>query len=464
MSEDITLLKAYLHDGSEQSFAVLVSRHINLVYSVALRRVADPHLAEDVTQKVFALLASKGPSLTNDTILPAWLCRTARNVSAEFLRAERRRQTRERKAIMEADTATSEETDWSGIAPLLDQALESLSAKDHDALVLRFLDDKKLKDVAVALGTSEDAARMRVNRALESLRDFLQCRGVAVSAGGLVASLAANATHAAPATLASSVLAAALAAGKTSASIAIGTTKVLAMTSLQKAAVSLTLTATLATALYEHGLAAHARVSEAALQTAHADLANQWHEAQAASSLLSNQLSALQEENSRLRSGAPQGELLKLRGEVATLRARLSETNPTRSHPTAVAFSTDAMPNDPVVQYLGAAVTPNINTNSAYTKEGLTDALQRAAAAAEVTLRSLTVDDSEFPPILGVKCDTTEAGKTAAGASQAARLPIFRRRGQPRRYSLQSRSLSFYASGCPAANDPPGDGSTGYAV
>src|SRR3954469_6720320 len=101
-TNDIELLREYALHQSEQAFATLVSRYVNLVYSVALRQVRDPHLAEEVTQAVFIILARKAASLNSSTILSAWLCRTARYASANALTIQRRRQNREQEAHMQS--------------------------------------------------------------------------------------------------------------------------------------------------------------------------------------------------------------------------------------------------------------------------------------------------------------------------------------------------------------------------
>ena len=175
-NDDLTLLREYARRNSEAAFAALVSRHVNLVYSVALRSVRDPHLAGEITQAVFIILARKADSLGDKTILPGWLCRTARYASANALTIQRRRQHREQEAFMQSQledlSRQSEATaeTWNQIAPLLDGAMEQLGQKDHDALVLRFFENKTFAEVGAALDASEDAAKMRVNRALEKLR------------------------------------------------------------------------------------------------------------------------------------------------------------------------------------------------------------------------------------------------------------------------------------------------------
>src|SRR5690348_3323544 len=214
MNDDLALLREYAHRDSEEAFAALVSRYVNLVYSVALRQVRDPQLAEEITQAVFIILARKAGSLANKTILSGWLCRTARYASANALTIQRRRQHREREAQMQTilNEPTTDET-WMQITPLLDAAMEKLARKDHDALVLRFFEGRNFKEVGVALGASEDAAKMRVGRALEKLRQFFAGRGVSSTTAILAGAISANSVQAAPVALVKSVTAVAIAKG-----------------------------------------------------------------------------------------------------------------------------------------------------------------------------------------------------------------------------------------------------------
>jgi len=219
MTDDMALVREYARGNSEEAFATLVSRHVNLVYSVALRQIRDPHLAEEVTQAVFIILARKAGALGPKTILSGWLCRAAGYASADALKSQRRRQRREQEAYMQSLLNETEsnalsrrnpmEADWMQIAPLLDTAMARLGEKDHNAVVLRFFEGRDFKDMSAALGTSEDAAKMRVSRALEKLRKFFTKRGVMLSVAVIAGAVSANSVQAAPAGLTISAVAAA---------------------------------------------------------------------------------------------------------------------------------------------------------------------------------------------------------------------------------------------------------------
>jgi RNA polymerase sigma factor (sigma-70 family) len=247
------LVREYASCGSEEAFATLVSRHINMVYSVALRHVGNPHSAQDVTQAVFIVLARKCRSLRRETILSGWLFQTARLTAANFLRTETRRIRREQGASMESNLNEGADNAWKQIAPLLNDAIASLDEKDRDAIVLRYIQGQSLKEVGTALGASEDAAKKRVSRAVEKLRIFFGRRGVTVSGAVLTGCIAAKSVEAAPAGLAVAVAAMALngtALTVSTSTLVKGTLKVMAWTKV-KVAVAAGVAALVAVQSYE---------------------------------------------------------------------------------------------------------------------------------------------------------------------------------------------------------------------
>ncbi len=214
LDHDLELLREYADRRSEEAFATLVARHISLVHSSALRQVRDPALAEEITQAVFIILARKAASLSAKTILAGWLYRTTRFLAANVLRTESNRHRREQEAQMQStiDQGPGEAV-WQELSPMLDEAMNRLGPTERDALLLRYFDNKSLREVGVALGTNEESARKRVARGLDKLRVFFSKPGVTLSAVAIAGAVSANSIQAAPAALAKSVTAAALAKG-----------------------------------------------------------------------------------------------------------------------------------------------------------------------------------------------------------------------------------------------------------
>src|SRR6266850_7175513 len=174
---DMALLREYAARDSEAAFEELVSRRVGFVYAAALRQVRDPHLAEEVTQAVFIILAQKAGRISDKTILTGWLFKTTRYAAIAQMRADARRRQREQEAFMQSEIQpAAPDPLWDKMSPLLDEALAALGETDRQAVLLRFFENKSLAEVGSHLGTGEDTARKRVSRALEKLHRYFSRR------------------------------------------------------------------------------------------------------------------------------------------------------------------------------------------------------------------------------------------------------------------------------------------------
>ena len=335
---DSQLLRAYAESHDESAFAELVRRHIDLVYSAAVRMVCDSHLAEDVTQGVFVALSKNAGQLADRPVLSGWLHRTAQNIAAQTVRTDVRRRAREQEAgVMnellspgsDLSRRSGTEADaWEQILPHLDAALGELREPDRDSVLLRYFEKKSAQEMAELLGISAETAQKRVNRAVERLREFFSKRNVTIGASGLAVLISANAVQAAPVGLAATISTAVVLAGTTvSTSTIIAATKAIAMTTLQKTVVTAALAATIGTGIYEAHQAAQLRDQNQALQQRQAPLAEQIRQLQRERDDATNRLAGLLAESVQLKSSAAQNEreIPKLRSEITQLQEMQSK-------------------------------------------------------------------------------------------------------------------------------------------
>jgi RNA polymerase sigma factor (sigma-70 family) len=318
MTDSQKLLADYVNNGSEAAFQEVVVRHLDLVYSVAVRLVGgDTHLAQDVAQTVFMDLARMAKSLSHEVRVGGWLHRHTCFVAAKTMRGERRRQFRERQAVEMNAQQDHSKVNLAQVAPILDEAINQLGAKDRAAILLRFFEGLDFRSVGEALGTNEAAAQKRVTRALEKLQRLLKQPGTAFSAAALGTALASEAVTAAPAGLAASLSSAALAGASGTASaitllslMTLTKTKTCLITALVFASVVISL-------VIQHQAEAKSRAQDQSLRQK------------------SEQLAQLATDNERLSTLATQAngtaengrlnELEKLRAEAALLRQQTKE-------------------------------------------------------------------------------------------------------------------------------------------
>jgi RNA polymerase sigma factor (sigma-70 family) len=307
----------------------LAARYFDLIYSTALRLVhGNTHQAQDIAQIVLTDLANLARKLSRKTMLGGWLHRHTCFVALNALRTERRRQARERQAV-EMNTLTDDTNlAFTHVAPVLDETINELRESDRVAILLRFFERRDLRSVGEALGSSENAAQKRVERALEQLRARLTRRGITLSVGMLGAAMSTCAVTASPAGLALQLSVAALAPAAAGSGITVTFLKLMSMTQLKLATIGVLVTAAIAVPVTIQ------TQTIAKLQQENTALRKQ-QDLMGELAAENKSLSKLPTEMNDFRkiTSDEVSELLKLRGEVGLLRqqknelARLQEEN-----------------------------------------------------------------------------------------------------------------------------------------
>jgi RNA polymerase sigma factor (sigma-70 family) len=313
---DHQLLRRFAAEHSEDAFSELVAQYLPLVYSAGLRQTGgDIHLARDIAQLVFTDLARKAPSLSENVVLPGWLHRATVFAARQTIRGERRRQLREQQAVsMNIALSETEDADWRQIRPLLDEALDQLHKTDRDALLLRYFHQQSLAEVGAHLGSTEEAARKRVTRALEKLRSLLQRLGVTTTAAALTTTISANAIQTAPAGLVAVIAHASFAAAGTKTTLSL--LKIMTATHL-KLGLSLLAAAGVATTfVIQHQTQARLREENQSLQQQIAQL-------QSSNNDLTTQMA--DSNDTKKMSDDQFNDLLRLRSEVGLLRHQTND-------------------------------------------------------------------------------------------------------------------------------------------
>jgi RNA polymerase sigma factor (sigma-70 family) len=171
---DAQLLLDFREKKSHQAFSSLVARHIGWIHATARRRVNDEHLAHDVSQAVFLLLAERANQIREPDRLCAWLLQTTNFAANHAMREENRRRRRERIVAggrSEIDASNADEN-LQQLAEV-EKAVDKLDPADRTLIAVRFYQGRSLAELGNQLGISADAARKRVDRAIHRLRNQL---------------------------------------------------------------------------------------------------------------------------------------------------------------------------------------------------------------------------------------------------------------------------------------------------
>jgi RNA polymerase sigma factor (sigma-70 family) len=205
MPEDRDLLEKYAAEKSQRAFEEYVQRHIGFVYSTALRATnGDTHASTDICQQVFVIVARESARLASHDAPMGWLYVTTRNAARTYMRSEQIRRKHEQSAVEIGGIGADE--NWEAIRPLIDGAVDELDRSDREAVLLRFFENHPFAEIGRRLNVSENAARMRVDRALDKLHGILAARGVVSTSAALGLTVTAHASATVPGGLAASVV------------------------------------------------------------------------------------------------------------------------------------------------------------------------------------------------------------------------------------------------------------------
>jgi RNA polymerase sigma-70 factor, ECF subfamily len=129
----------------------------------------DQARTEDLVQEVFVNLVSAVRGGRVETVTAGWLFTTARNLFLHQLRGNRRDTAR---MLRTAEGRASPPPGQDEVADMLvlRRAMEQLSDTDRAALMLRYFDDLPVREVALAIGRSDEATESLLARARRHLR------------------------------------------------------------------------------------------------------------------------------------------------------------------------------------------------------------------------------------------------------------------------------------------------------
>jgi RNA polymerase sigma factor (sigma-70 family) len=418
MSNDTGLLRQYVEQRSEAAFSELVREHLNLVYSAAWRETnGDTALAEDLAQEVFTELAGKAPKLLRHPSLAGWLYTTVRHLAANVRRSNQRRRQREATANLmnELDSDESPEAVWQQVRPVLDDALHEMKESDRIAIVLRFLENRSLREVGEALGLQENAARMRVDRALEKLRGLLARRGITSTGAGLAGALAVGVILPAPSAFAATVASTALASSVVAGSTTLSFVQIMTLSKVQISVASVLVIAGIAVPAWQQTRLQAARSEAAALQTQVAEVSTLREEV---GRLRAVEADRAELERLRQYQAEVQPELVRLRGMAGAARRANAEVAELRAQQTraASAGASNGLASGP----MGELMRLGMEQDAVHKLGRMTAAIhltpEQAGAVQEILKRQARVSSASMEQVMSGKFSQEELTKLAKDA------------------------------------------------
>lgn len=422
MSNDSELLRCYVEERSESAFTQLVEEHLNLVYSAALRETnGDTALAEDLSQAVFAELARKSPTLLGHPSLAGWLYTTVRHLAANQRRADHRRRSREEEAHSMNELLSEDAPDraWQQIRSVLDDALHELHEADRTAVVLRVLENRSLREVGVALGLKENAARMRVDRALDKLRGLLARRGVTSTMSGLTAALALGVITPAPEALAAIIASTAVASGVAAGSTTLTLMKLMSITKVSL--IGALVVAGVALPAWQQTRLRQVRAENAQLRAREPDLGGQQTELASLRSEVERlrKVEADQTELARLRQWQAQTEpeLLRLRGMAGVARRANADAEALRAQLARHATETGTNPmSGAMADAMKLAMDQQVESRLSRLKASLNLTAEQEQSAREILGRQAQAMSAGMQQAFSGKFDKEELARLGKNA------------------------------------------------
>jgi RNA polymerase sigma-70 factor (ECF subfamily) len=166
---DVELVSA-IRSGNESAMAALYDKYSSIVYSVALRVLADTGAAEDVLQEVFMQLwRNPGAFDASRGNLAPWLAVIARNRAIDSLR-RRQPETDIEDVIVSVEPDMAGDAERSRAMEKVRSALGSMPAPQRSALEMAYFEGLTHSEIAKKTGEPLGTVKTRIRAGLMALR------------------------------------------------------------------------------------------------------------------------------------------------------------------------------------------------------------------------------------------------------------------------------------------------------